>query len=199
MKDYFFLWKQKMRNRFLHSLKSDCTRIYYFGLGFIQIVVDEATRYHFYDYRSLQTPGEVFVESPHNHRYDFSSVLIEGRLNQRIYSINEIDGSGYLLSEESCNEQNKSKALGEYEVGISEIFSTTLQSRDKYFINHATFHTVEADIPTVTKLVRSEYKKELADVLRPKNMPKVCPFAEKYEEDYLWEVVEKIIVDYGIS
>jgi len=166
-------------------LKNSSERIYYFGLGFIQVVLDKDIRYHFY---SQDLPS--FAENPHNHRYNFNSMIIKGTLIQEIYEIS--DGDSHLLYHESCNEE-KEAPKDEKLIGIKKIFRTMLNKGSDYWVDHNIFHTVQPIGDTITEIIRSDYQKEFADIIRPANEGKICPFSKKIEEKQLWNIVEEMM------
>lgn len=167
-------------------LKQNHKRIYYFGLGFIQVVLNETIRYHFY-----HPDLPAFVEHPHNHRYDFNSTIIKGCLNNTIYIPEE--GSEYILYKESCHPE-KQAPKEELLVNMKSACHFTAVARTNYFMAHNTFHTVKPFGETITRLFRSDYKKEFADVTRPNGTDHVCPFAKKMEEDELWDIVKDMMM-----
>ena len=57
-------------------------KIHFFGLGFIQVKVSDSTRYHFY-HKDLP----AFTDHPHNHRYNFTSTCLKGRLKHNLYEV----------------------------------------------------------------------------------------------------------------
>ena len=65
----------------LEYLQQEAQEIYSFGLGFIQVKVDNIN-YNFY-HKDL--PKFSDVEKPHNHQQDFVSEIIKGRLNETTY------------------------------------------------------------------------------------------------------------------
>ena len=165
-------------------LKSNHTRIYFFGLGFIQVKINEEYRLHFY------IPDlPAFVDHPHNHRYDFESTILKGEIINNIFE--EVCGEDFIIQEDSCSEgfipsETPRKASFNLKSSI------TYKEGDKYRMYHETFHTVSAN-NCITLLKRSEYKKELADVSYPANQEKVCPFMNKLPESWLWDQIEKAL------
>jgi hypothetical protein len=166
-------------------LKANHQLIHYFGLGFIQLKIDDSTRMHFY---TPKLPPIVAEEDVHSHRYDFFSQVLKGFLNQSIFNV--IEGDSHLRELESCKEDVKS------EVSPS-LCALKLCSEHKYlkgsayFISTDTFHRVSAE--GITLLKRSEVKKNFAEVIRPVNGNKICPFSAKVEKSRLWEIVECMI------
>lgn len=164
-------------------LKANHQMIHYFGLGFIQLKLDKHNRLHFYN---SELPPIVDEEDIHNHRYGFNSKILSGSITQ--YLFNVIEGNDYYKEDESCKEGVKSQTLPvKCAVEITSIHTYTVGS--EYFIHHNVFHRVSAT-DCITWIVRGEYNKEYAQVIRPINSAKVCPFSLKIPEDRLWELVE---------
>src|SRR5271170_5939334 len=88
----------------LKALKKNHARLYYFGLGFIQLKINEWERLHFY---SAKLPP--ITEDIHNHRYGFLSRILKGKLGNHVFDISDVanpDGK-HLLVNESCNPEIK--------------------------------------------------------------------------------------------
>ena len=170
----------------LESLKKHATLIHYFGLGFIQIKLGPKYRIHFY---TEELPAIVDDEDVHNHRYDFTSHVFAGEFTQDIYMIT--NGDTHELEQESCKEGVESHEPGK-PCSIKKIMSQTFATGSSYHIDHSVFHTVTAK-NAITFLERGPVKKELAEVVRKKDVLKVCPFSNKVPEDELWNIVEKIL------
>lgn len=177
----------KIQDVTLDSLQKQCTMIHYFGLGFIQIKLGKQHRIHFY---TELLPPIIDEEEVHNHRYDFTSKILYGELNQEIFSV--APGDTHLLVDESCTEglvpQEEKSTL----CTIQKTESHHFVRGSEYFIDHNVFHRIKAK-NAVTFLTRTDYKKQYAQVIREKDAPKVCPFSEKISEEKLWGIVESIL------
>lgn len=55
------------------------------------------------------------------------------------------------------------------------------------------FHAVDYKNNTITHLIRTDIITDYAQVLYKKGVEEVCPFANKVEEEKLWEIIDKII------
>lgn len=165
--------------------------IHYFGLGFIQIKLqDSRRRIHYY---SDQLPITVGEEEIHNHRYDFSSEIVKGILINKRYEI--VDGDSHILCDESCDPNNKIISEDKL-VGIKLVHHNEYRSlpnfRVTYAMRHNVFHTVSSK-DAITVLHRSEYKKDYAQVIRPIGADLVCPFSENLKMSKLLEHIEYLI------
>jgi hypothetical protein len=171
-------------------LRETAQKIHYFGLGFIQVKMDETTRYHFY---TSKLPAIVSDEEVHNHRYDFRSTILKGELNQWTYQF--VVGSGnYVKERESCSQAEIDPCP--VDGRLQYVSSQSLTKGSIYHIDHRVFHHVAAYMDTITKVVRSDYQKPFAEVIRPKGVKRVCPFSMTVPDSKLWEIVEEM--SYGI-
>jgi hypothetical protein len=167
-------------------LKDNCQKIHYFGLGFIQLKVNKHLRLHFY---TACMPPIVPEEDIHNHRYDFTSWIIRGALTQEFFTL--IPGDTHVKEEESCQEGVKPDSKPE-PCSVKLSAKQTMREGSEYFIDHDTFHRVKSD-HCITMIERTDYKKPLAQVVRPVGETPVCPFSQKIEEEVLWRIVRDMI------
>lgn len=171
----------------IDSLRKNCQMIHYFGLGFIQLKIDKYHRLHFYN---DELPAIVSEEDIHNHRYDFRSVVVKGTLTQEIFDI-QLGGFTHIMEDESCQKDKpsttpkvpcfaKSSSMHNYAVG------------SEYTVTHDVFHRV-CSAYCITSIKRTDYKKEYAQVVRPRGAEKVCPFSKQVDEKRLWEIVDSMV------
>lgn len=170
----------------IESLKKHCTLIHYFGLGFIQIKLGERYRMHFYTHK---LPAIIGNEEIHNHRYDFTSHILYGTFSQKLYQITS--DTTHTVEDESCTEGIMSDTRPDA-CGIRPLSDETYVSGSHYTLSHETFHTVHSS-DAITLLDRKPYAKKFAQVIRPMNTPKTCPFSKKIPEDELWNIVEHLL------
>ena len=81
-------------------LQTNCQRLYFFGLGFIHVKLNESERVHFYTNAFQKT---TLAEEVHNHRYDFESIILKGTFVQEIFSFHLNDQGNSWLTKETCN------------------------------------------------------------------------------------------------
>lgn len=168
-------------------IKANHKMIHYFGLGFIQVKINNNFRLHFY---TAELPPIVPEEDVHNHRYDFSSSILKGRFCQELYEV--VNGNTHSREKETCKEGVSADAFAPVLCGLRLSSRHSYQAGDEYTIYHDTFHKVMA-FDCITSISRSDYKKDLAEVVRPVGATKVCPFSQKIDEAKLWEIVEKMV------
>lgn len=167
-------------------LKNEYKHIHFFGLGFIQLKLDEYLRLHFY---SSSLPCFMNEEEIHNHRYNFESCILKGTLKSEHYNI--VEGNEYILEQESCKPGIILKTEPKL-CSIKHISSHVYNEGSKYKIEHDEFHKVEG-IECITQVVRGFYMKENADVVRKVDSEKICPFSKNIPESELWNIVEFMI------
>lgn len=158
----------------INWLKANHQMIHYFGLGFIQLKIDNTYRMHFY---TESLPAIVSQEDVHNHRYSFFSEIVKGKLLQELYQIT--DGDTHIKEQETCKAGIGADGMG-VKCGLKETSRHRYFAGSRYWLNHDTFHRVWS-ANAITLLTRGEIEKELAEVVRPVNAPKICPFSKKVE------------------
>jgi len=175
-------------------LKANHTRIYYFGLGFIQVVLNQYERVHFY---SDELAKIAVDEGFHNHRYNFTSIILKGEFLQGRYQL--IPGDSHILSNVNCSKDKELTYGSEIPVGLKRIerserdVAEVYYEGDIYDIMYNEFHKVASSGNTITYLKRSDYIMEFAQVIRQKDKELVCPFSISFTEDELWAKIEEII------
>jgi hypothetical protein len=191
----------KLTDMLIDVLKARCTKIHYFGLGFIQVKLGETSRMHFY---TGELPALVPLEEIHNHRYNFRSVILRGVLKQTFFEA-QYSWSGkatHVNVFESCKPPGQEELRGiqfreilerETECVVQETSSVILGSGSEYTIDHRTFHRVEPLGDCITYLDRGPVQKDFAEILRPIGAEKVCPFSKVVPEARLWEIVEQML------
>ena len=189
---------ESVRDLDLDQLRAKHSRLYYFGLGFIQLKIDETWRLHFY---SPELP--VVTEDIHDHRYDFESRVLAGTITNTFYRVasrprmwlkvaTPAERQGlHVMRPESCNPDVQAPAtetLCEVVVSTVETFS----KGDTNEVEHTEFHRVFSG-DCITLLRRGPYKKDYANVVMPLSKIPVCPFSVKIPEDDLWACMERMI------
>lgn len=168
----------------IDRLKENHVRLYYFGLGFIQLKLNETWRLHFY---SSELPA--ITEDIHNHRYDFTSRILKGQITNRLFQVDP--GDTHYLVNESCN-PDISAPPEKREVTAGNYSVETYSEGESYRMLSDWYHTVEAK-NCITLLERGGYKAEFAQVVLPKDKESVCPFSKKIPEKQLWEIIRAML------
>lgn len=177
---------KKIESLDYHWLKKNHQRLYYFGLGFIQLKINEKYRLHFYTNKL-----DSNTDSIHNHRYDFKSKILKGSFNNKIFSLTK--NNTHIIENESCNENIKAPKNTK-KCGIKLISDKNYKMGEDYFMHYKDLHQVHS-IYAITLLERSEYKQEYAQIVSSIGIKSNCPFAIKINEDKLWKIIKEMIND----
>lgn len=188
-------------------LKTLDVKPYYFGLGFIQMKLNDRERIHFW-HPKFQ-PMEP--EETHNHRYDFTSKILSGQIVHETWEFLEtvdLDSSidrhlirvspGFLdkvtheLVEVSCSPIEKTDPIIK-QYGFAKLTGKyTMNAGDEYWFEGSQFHRTNTT-GAVTFLDRGPITQEKALVIRPKGTAGSCPFSIKYSDDEIWRLIEETI------
>lgn len=191
LKEETLNYKEKQKKYLdIDFLKQNCSKIHAFGLGFIQIKLDEIFRVHVYTKEVTLTTQE---EEIHNHRYNFKSTVMQGVLKNKLYQVKEDALGNCLMVNEACNPnlpKDNSFITVQEPILISEFNTGQGQS---YFIDKDVFHQVEALEGTVTLLERGPVVKTNAQIIHPRGINLTCPFSVNKSEAELWEIVRRIL------
>jgi len=172
----------------INFLKTNCQRLYFFGLGFIQVKLNESERVHFY---TDVFPKTTIKEEVHNHRYDFESMIMKGTLVQELFSYQIDDKGDSWITKETCNPATK-KEFERQRCIIKLLQRQTFCAGSSYWIDHDTLHRAESN-DAITYLTRGPYMKDEADVIYPIDLVPTCPFSVKVSDEELWEVIRVMI------
>ena len=179
--------------RDIDDIKSRCSMIHAFGLGFIQIKLDYEHRIHLYSSAVKITSGE---EDFHNHRYNFESFICQGNLTNEIIEY-RVAKPGTHLHSSASGELDKGECVitpAPFTVDIANKSSFSMCAGSSYKLNSEVFHRVAAAENTITLLKRGLKLKSLAAILFPFDKEKECPFsANVHSEDKLWEIYREAI------
>lgn len=177
-------------NKLIDLLKNNHVKPAFFGLGFIQCKVSHTERYHFY-HEDLY-PIVDMEEEIHDHRYDFISTILKGELTNKLYQFIPDEKGEYYSELESCN---KDKIVNDKKTTMGNIILLSTQiykENQSYEMKFEQLHTIEAK-NCVTHLIRTDYKKELATVVRHNTIEKICPFSKQIDESTCWKIIEQIL------
>ncbi len=167
-------------------LRNNHIRVYYFGLGFIQLVLNKEERIHFYPKVVEPTNDEI-----HNHRYNFKSEVLKGTLFEERYKL--ISGDSHVLINESCNPALEPTNKVRIPIGVELIDANAWKEGDVYDIHFNEFHTVYTQDNTITYLRRSDIILDNAQIIYEKGKVITCPFEASLEGARLWEIIEDVI------
>lgn len=163
----------------------------WFGLGFIQIKLNDTQRMHFWHPDlSADTPEEEL----HDHRYFFTSHVVAGETTHEEWFFRQDDHGDHEMVSVNCKPgssgEEKLIGLGRVEQGGSY----TMVAGSKYTFPPSGYHRIRAE-RCVTFLERGPVLTELATVIRPRGTPPVCPFERQIPETRLWECIADLLED----
>lgn len=169
------------------------TTPHYFGLGFIQCKINNYERIHVYHPDLM--PIVNIEEEIHNHRYDFSSTILSGSIINKKYDFNEYGHITHFLQNETCNKDIKTDNTKRLYGTIKLISENLLTQGETYFMHFNQFHTFQTE-KCITYLKRSDYKQELAQVVRPLNGDVVCPFSKEMSVEQCWDIINDCLKNF---
>ena len=172
----------------INWLKDNCQFLHYFGLGFIQLKINDKERVHFYN---KILPAVTSDEEIHNHRYNFNSTILSGELIQEQFVV--VDGEEYIKEKESCKSGHSFNEPGTL-CNIKKIGEHKYKKDSDYYIEHDVFHKVKSK-NCITYINRTGYLKDYAEVIRKIDADKVCPFStgNLFSQTQLWEIITDMI------
>lgn len=161
----------------------------FFGLGFIQLKVDQTYRFHFY-HNSLQPI--VADDEVHDHRYNFTSYVLAGEFSQNLYNFVPDQNGMFEMIDVDC--QTPGVELEGSIVGTLQfINASTYFPGSSYWLNKNIFHTVDARKNAITLLQRDKIEKKYARVVKPLGSETICPFSAPMGESKCWELIQDMM------
>lgn len=173
----------------IDALRRSGARPAWFGLGFVQLKLDESRRLHFWH----RVPGQGTPEEEmHDHRYGFTSVVLAGRMVHEVLDYAEAADGDHEMFEVSCKPCAPAdpRPLSRGRVSLAGRY--VLGAGSEYFFPADRFHRGFGE-GAVTFLTRGPVEKELARVVHPVGAPTACPFSFRMSEAECWEAVAGIL------
>lgn len=175
--------------------KSTGATPHYFGLGFIQLKVEADRRLHFWVPHWPSIPGSA--TELHDHRYDFTSTVLQGAVEQDVFGIGELSPSpeegSMELVEVDCKPGREGSPVVKGYVRPLHLVRHRVDAGQTYCLGHEAFHCAQSVGDTITLLERGPIVKDLARVLRPVGTPFTCPFSLRVSEQNCWEQMKKMV------
>lgn len=168
-------------------LRKNHQLIHFFGLGFVQLKLDDNLRMHFY--HPDVTPI-VNLEEIHNHRYDFISTIMAGHITQELFTV-QSGMSDYVMVEENCKPEKIARPQ-KVDVIVIPDGVQHFGKGDSYTSLSHQFHRVSTDF-AITRLYRGAIILDNASVIKNKNEETVCPFSKQLTINECWEIVDSCI------
>jgi len=163
----------------------------WFGLGFIQMKLNDVERIHFWHPDlSADTPEEEL----HDHRYEFTSTIIRGSLTHETWEfVSDPDGD-HVMVQVACEPGVEVPPMPLGRGCIRRSGAYTMQAGSNYTFAPDDFHRVRSS-RAVTLLRRGPKVKDYARVIKPVGQPTVCPFSRTISEHELWEYIADLMAD----
>ena len=167
-------------------LRKNHVKLHPFGLGFLQLKLNDTDRVHFWHPAFVREREEV-----HDHRYDFLSHVLRGEMQQSLYTFTtDEDEPTHEMFMTDCSPEQEGKQEWVADTGILiPSFTTSITAGNIYHIHRNTLHRIEAK-KCVTFLRRGQKLKAYADVVREIGATSTCPFKESVPVDEMWAMIE---------
>jgi len=174
--------------------KSHGSEPYWFGLGFVQLKLSDTERMHFW----LPEIPHPEREEIHNHRYDFSSVVLAGELRHEVYHLDATICTSSVpfeteweIFETDCAPGKEGTVETVTPCIVTKVGTFELAAGSAYEFPHESFHTTEGTRFAVTHLTRVLPKPlEFASVIKRRGAETTCPFKVKLPPDTCWQYVD---------
>lgn len=173
----------------IKHLKSTGCQPKWFGLGFIQLKLDEKNRMHFW-HPDLPPDDPAFNEEFHDHRYGFESRVLVGEITNELVNVQpSFQTTDYILNEVCCAGGGMEELAY---VSISDPVTFTVAAGQSYALTADVFHRVRVS-SCVTLQTRTEELKTKARVITRAGVPSSNPFDRAIDTDTLWNYIEDLL------
>jgi len=173
----------------INYLKSLGVKPAWFGLGFIQLKLNETQRMHFWHPHLMQNVPD---EEIHDHRYDFTSHILKGSMTHEVWEFIEGKSGPFDLMEVSCKPGVEADPTALAVGDIKLVSSYSMVEGSHYNIHKDLFHRIKAS-SAITFLTRGAVLKENARIARDRKNPYVCAFSVVMNEEDLWRYIDECI------
>lgn len=163
----------------------------WFGLGFIQMKISPNRRLHFWHPELSPNPGNA--EEVHDHRYDFTSTVLKGEMENEVWDMRHDPDGDYRLWRVSCEPGNADAAEMIGPMSVASVSSRRIPTNGSYVMPQPIFHRSFPIGYTVTMLQRGVVTETHAHVIRYHDAPHSCPFAISMLPHTLWQRIKEIL------
>lgn len=168
----------------------------WFGLGFIQLKLNDSQRMHFWHPKLM---SDMPDEEVHDHRYDFTSHILKGELTHEVWEFEPDDDSSrstkrgpFDLVLTNCKPGQPENPTVIATGNLIMDSSYTMKAGSHYSIKKDLLHRIRAT-SAITFLDRKDILKDTARVVRNRENPFVCPFSNVIPVDQLWSYIDECI------
>ena len=169
---------------------------YCFGLGFIQLKLSPTTRIHFWH----ENIPHVEREEIHNHRYNFTSHVLAGKLAFSLYDVAGYanirgDVPEWERFDTKCEPGKPNETMPvTTPVHVRHMGDYRLTAGSIYKLPHTAFHTTEETEFAITFLERDlSFVKAYASVVKKHGTVSACPFANPGTPEEAWELINQAL------
>jgi len=173
------------------GLKATGARPHWFGLGFIQLKIDDDRRLHFWHPDLMADTPE---EELHDHRYEFTSRIVRGAMTHETWEFVEDQYGDHEMVEVSCEPGKEADPNPVARGHVRLAGRYTMVEGSVYTFPPTGFHRIEAS-RAVTLLTRGPKVRDVARVIKELGAPTVCPFSKDIPEDELWGYIADLLGD----
>lgn len=161
---------------------------HYFGLGFIQIKLDDVHRLHAWVPDWPAIPGAE--TELHDHRYPFTSHVLKGAIEHELFAagpLQDLPGPGlWEVAAVSCKPGAAEEARLLGYAAPTRLAAFRIGAGHSYALTPDAFHRARAHGPAVSLLARQPTERDEARILREPGAPSACPFSLKVPVDECW-------------
>lgn len=171
------------------SLRQSGCIPHWFGLGFIQLKLNDTQRLHFWHPDLVQ---DVSEEELHDHRYEFTSKVLVGELTHQVFEYVEFPLGDHEMVRVACEPGKDVDPIPLSRGTIHDAGTYVMKTGSQYTFPPTGFHRTIAT-RAVTLLTRGPKVAEFARVIRKIDEPSVCPFAREIPEEELWDYIDDLL------
>lgn len=159
---------------------------HYFGLGMVQLKLDDQRRIHFWHPDFETTVDEEW----HDHRYSFTSKVLAGSLTNETAIFRQDDEGVWLKMMVSCKADDHPSFVCRGNIVPTGTF--TLNAGSSYDFPDHLFHRTCTE-GAITVLDRGPTVKDFAHVIMPEEGSLTCPFSANKPLSRVWDMVAETI------
>ena len=174
----------------ISCLKASGCEPHWFGLGFVQLKLNEHERIHFWHPGHGQITPE---EELHDHRYGFTSLVLGGEILHEIWEWTACQDGDHEMVEVSCKPGTDAAPAPLGRGRVAAAGRHVLQAGMEYSFSPEGFHKGGTRIGAITFLTRGPVVKDTARVIRPVGQPSVCPFSAPKSSDECWSIISGLL------
>ncbi|UTU10263.1 hypothetical protein CcrRB23_gp401 [Caulobacter phage RB23] len=170
-----------------------------FGLGFIQLKLNEHSRLHFWTGEPNVPEDEI-----HDHRYSFRSEVLKGCVEHETFVFRPLmdsllrggvaaEGAIWTMTIVSCDPDKLVRDPHHTFGTVEKTGEYHLAENSSYWFPYGAFHRSRGSKGAITHLVRDPTVNEYARVIRRQGAVEICPFSDPRPPEALWETIKEFL------